>query len=95
MRSIIGAAIVLLVGAQTVLAGCPKSLEFYGEHKRIEEAKVGEGVPESWGDWRERAVLWETLTATALIETGADVLVLRHPETVKRVKAFVGQLMEK
>ncbi len=62
---------------------------------RQKEAKVGEGVPESWGDWRERAVLWETLTATALIETGADILVLRHPETVKRVKAFVGQLMEK
>jgi acetyl-CoA decarbonylase/synthase, CODH/ACS complex subunit delta len=62
---------------------------------RQKEAKVGEGVPEAWGDWRERAVLWETLTATALIETGADILVLRHPETVKRVKAFVDQLMEK
>jgi acetyl-CoA decarbonylase/synthase complex subunit delta len=62
---------------------------------RQKEAKVGEGVPEAWGDWRERAVLWETLTATSLIETGADVLVLRHPETVKRVKTFIGQLMEK
>lgn len=62
---------------------------------RQKEAKVGEGVPEAWGDWRERAVLWETLTATSLVETGADVLVLRHPETVKRVKMFIGQLMEK
>jgi len=65
------------------------------ESWRQKEAKVGEGVPEAWGDWRERAVLWETLTATALIETGADILVLRHPETVQRVKAFVDQLMEK
>ncbi|MFQ6099651.1 MAG: acetyl-CoA decarbonylase/synthase complex subunit delta [Anaerolineae bacterium] len=62
---------------------------------RQKEAKVGEGVPESWGDWRERAILWETLTATSLVETGADVLVLRHPETVRRVKAFVERLMEK
>ena len=62
---------------------------------RQKEAKVGEGVPESWGDWNERAILWETLTATSLVETGADILVLRHPETVKRLKAFIGQLMEK
>jgi acetyl-CoA decarbonylase/synthase complex subunit delta len=62
---------------------------------RQKEAKVGEGVPAAWGDWRERAILWETITATALIEAGADVVVLRHPETVKRVKAFIGKLMAK
>ncbi len=62
---------------------------------RQKEAKVGQGVPGSWGDWRERAILWETLTATSLIESGADIVVLRHPETVKRVKAFIGRLMEK
>ena len=27
----------------------------------------------------------------ALIESGADVLTLRHPETVKQVKAFIGR----
>ncbi|RLC86590.1 MAG: acetyl-CoA decarbonylase/synthase complex subunit delta [Chloroflexi bacterium] len=61
---------------------------------RQKEAKVGEGVPESWGDWRERAILWETLTATALIESGADIVVMRHPEAVKRVKAFIERLMK-
>ncbi len=62
---------------------------------RQKEAKVGEGVPEAWGDWRERAVLWETMTATALVESGADILVMRHPEAVKRVKAFIEELMGK
>ncbi len=62
---------------------------------RQKEAKVGEGVPEAWGDWRERGVLWETMTATALVESGADVLVLRHPETVKRVRTFIEKLMGK
>jgi acetyl-CoA decarbonylase/synthase complex subunit delta len=62
---------------------------------RQKEAKVGDGVPESWGDWRERAVLWETLTATALLESGASIIVLRHPETVKQVKAFAEKLMER
>lgn len=62
---------------------------------RQKESKVGEGVPAAWGDWRERAILWETITATTLIEAGADILVLRHPETVRRVKMFVGKLMAK
>jgi len=61
---------------------------------RQKEAKVGDDVPETWGDWRERALLWETVTATTLVESGADIIVLRHPETVKRIKAFVQQLME-
>ena len=62
---------------------------------RQKEAKVGAGVPATWGDWRERAILWEALTAITLIESGADVLTLRHPETVKQVKGFIARLMEK
>jgi acetyl-CoA decarbonylase/synthase complex subunit delta len=60
---------------------------------KAKEAKVGEGVPESWGDWAARGVLWETVTATALVESGADIVVLRHPESVKRIKAAIAELM--
>jgi len=60
---------------------------------KTKEAKVGEGVPESWGDWKARSINWETLTAIALVESGADILVLRHPESVKRVKEAIGELM--
>lgn len=60
---------------------------------RVKESKVGTDVPAMWGDWQERAIHWETITASALVETGADILVLRHPETVKRVKAMIGKLM--
>ncbi|MBI2331631.1 MAG: acetyl-CoA decarbonylase/synthase complex subunit delta [Chloroflexi bacterium] len=60
---------------------------------KTKESKVGEGVPESWGDWKARAIHWETLTAMALIESGADVVVLRHPESVKRVKDAIGELV--
>jgi len=62
---------------------------------KLKESKVGAGVPAAWGDWKERAVNWETLTTSALIESGADVVVLRHPETIKRVKAIVAELMKK
>jgi len=60
---------------------------------RTKEARAGEGVPAAWGDWTERAVNWETLTASTLIESGADVVVLRHPESVKRIRAMITALM--
>jgi acetyl-CoA decarbonylase/synthase complex subunit delta len=60
---------------------------------KAKEAKVGEGVPETWGDWERRAINWEIVTATALVESGADVLVLRHPESVRTVKAAISDLM--
>ncbi|MDL1911646.1 acetyl-CoA decarbonylase/synthase complex subunit delta [Chloroflexi bacterium CFX6] len=60
---------------------------------KTKEAKVGEGVPEAWGDWKARSINWETLTAMALIESGADVVVLRHPESVRRVKDAIGELV--
>jgi acetyl-CoA decarbonylase/synthase complex subunit delta len=60
---------------------------------KAKESKVGEGVPEAWGDWRTRAINWETLTASALVHAGANVVVLRHPESLKRVKQMVAGLM--
>ncbi len=60
---------------------------------KTKESKVGEGVPSSWGDWLQRAINWETMTAVALLESGADILILRHPESVKRVQAAIEELM--
>ena len=60
---------------------------------KTKESKIGEGVPESWGDWEERGINWETLTAITLLESGADIVVLRHPESIKRVKIAIEGLM--
>jgi len=60
---------------------------------KAKESKVGKGVPEAWGDWKERAIHWETLTAIALVESGADIVVLRHPESVKRIQAAISELV--
>jgi acetyl-CoA decarbonylase/synthase, CODH/ACS complex subunit delta len=60
---------------------------------KTKEAKVGEGVPEAWGDWNARAINWETLTAMSLVESGADIIVLRHPESVKRIKEAIEELV--
>jgi acetyl-CoA decarbonylase/synthase complex subunit delta len=60
---------------------------------KVKEAKVGEGVPAAWGDWHRRALDWEALTANALIYAGADIIVLRHPETLRRLRGVVDALM--
>ena len=59
---------------------------------RQKEAKVGDDVPEAWGDWEERAVNWETVTAASLLESAADILVLRHPESMRRIHAMIDEL---
>lgn len=60
---------------------------------KVKESKVGDDVPEAWGDWHERGVYWETLTAVTLVESGADIVALRHPESMKRVRAAIDDLM--
>jgi acetyl-CoA decarbonylase/synthase complex subunit delta len=61
---------------------------------KVKESKVGEGVPEMWGDWKQRALDWEAITATAIIHSGADLIVLRHPETLKRVRNLIDDLIQ-
>ncbi len=63
------------------------------ESWRQKESKVGEGVPETWGDFRERAIGWELATAAALLMAGVDILVLRHPETIQRMVRVVDRMM--
>ena len=56
------------------------------ESWRQKESKATEGIPPSWGAHEERAITWESLTATTLITAGANIVVLRHPQTVELVK---------
>jgi acetyl-CoA decarbonylase/synthase complex subunit delta len=60
---------------------------------KTKEAKVGADVPPEWGDWERRAINWETVTATTLLESGANIVVLRHPESVCRLQATIAELM--
>ena len=68
---------------------CTAGLESW----RQKESKVGTGVPETWGNFGERALAWEVATATALLMAGADILVLRHPESIQRMVQVVGRLI--
>jgi acetyl-CoA decarbonylase/synthase complex subunit delta len=63
------------------------------ESWRQKESKVGKDVPEAWGDWAKRGVTWETITAVTLIHSGADIVTIRHPESVSLIKKSIAQLM--
>lgn len=63
------------------------------ESWRQKESRVSEGVPEEWGDLQKRGITWEVLTATSLLHAGADILALRHPESVKQVRAAIDKLI--
>ena len=60
---------------------------------KVKESKVGEGVPAAWGDWERRALNWEAVTAASLVLSGANMLVLRHPGTLKRVRLMIADLV--
>jgi acetyl-CoA decarbonylase/synthase complex subunit delta len=60
---------------------------------RAKEARASEGVPAEWGDVSKRGVFWEGVTATALLEAGADMMVVRHPDTVASLKKTIDKLM--
>jgi len=67
---------------------------FVGEESwRQKESKAGEDVPEEWGNWAKRGVTWEVTTATTLLQVGADIVTIRHPETVEIVESFIKKLM--
>ncbi|MGD8397954.1 MAG: acetyl-CoA decarbonylase/synthase complex subunit delta [Anaerolineae bacterium] len=67
---------------------------FVGEESwRQKESRVAEGVPEEWGDIEKRGITWETITAASLLESGADIVVLRHPKSIEVVRNTIDKLM--
>jgi len=59
---------------------------------RTKEAKITQAEAPQWGDGRKRGIVWEVLTATALMMAGSDILIMRHPEAVKLVKKTIAEL---
>lgn len=60
---------------------------------RAKEANASEEDFPNWGNQAERAILWEAMTAAGLLQGGAHIMVLRHPEAVRLFKKNAEQLM--
>jgi CO dehydrogenase/acetyl-CoA synthase delta subunit len=59
---------------------------------RAKEAKITQAEAPQWGDARKRGIVWEALTATAVMMAGADILIMRHPEAVKLIRKTIAEL---
>jgi acetyl-CoA decarbonylase/synthase complex subunit delta len=69
---------------------------FVGQESwRAKEAKASYTERPDWGQEFERGIIWEAATAAALIQAGADILVMRHPEAIRVVKRYIEELMKR
>ena len=59
---------------------------------RSKEAKALADEQPTWGDETTRGVYWELATATALLQAGSDIMVMRHPGAVAALKNVIASL---
>jgi acetyl-CoA decarbonylase/synthase complex subunit delta len=60
---------------------------------RAKEARTIEAETVNWGPEEYRGPAWEAITATDLLQGGADLLALRHPKAIDAVKTAIQELM--
>ncbi len=61
---------------------------------RSKEANVDTAEAPDWGDQEERGILWETMTASALLQAGGHIFLMRHPKSVALTKQNIDALMK-
>ncbi|MFQ3573949.1 MAG: acetyl-CoA decarbonylase/synthase complex subunit delta [Thermodesulfovibrionales bacterium] len=60
---------------------------------KVKEALASESDLPNWGDQKARGILWECVTALALMLAGAELLIMRHPDAVRSLREFIQELM--
>ena len=57
--------------------------------------EAGQGIDEAptLGEPEKRPILMESVAAVCYLLAGSDILILRHPETVRMVKAFIDRMI--
>jgi len=56
---------------------------------KVKESQAAEADLPKWGSLKERGIAWEVVTAGALLLAGAELLIMRHPESVSAVQKFI------
>ena len=60
---------------------------------KAKETKISADEAPEGGDPEKRGILMESVTAATLLMAGASIVVLRHPESVKLVRGYIGDLL--
>jgi acetyl-CoA synthase len=61
---------------------------------KTKESRAAAADFPAWGDLAKRAVLWEVQTAMPFVLSGADLLVLNHPESLAAVRRGIARLAD-
>jgi acetyl-CoA decarbonylase/synthase complex subunit delta len=59
---------------------------------RAKEANAPESEFPAFGNQAERGILWEAMTATALLQGGIHIIVMRHPRAIHLVRKNIAEL---
>ncbi len=59
---------------------------------KIKEAKASDDNDSKMGDDKKRGILFEAMSAMCLLLAGGDVLIMRHPESIKLVNEMIAEL---
>jgi acetyl-CoA decarbonylase/synthase complex subunit delta len=59
---------------------------------RAKEARASEKDFPAWGELKKRGPIWEATCAATLLQAGAEIVIMRHPDAVKSFKALVKEL---
>jgi len=68
----------------------PSICDVGNEAWRAKEAKTVDAP--GWGDAGTRGPMWEAATAICLLQSGTNILRMRHPKAVSTVKNFINEL---
>lgn len=60
---------------------------------KVKETQADEADVPQWGGLEERGVAWEAMTATALLMSGTELLIMRHPKAVAAVEKVIEELV--
>lgn len=67
----------------------PVSADTWG----VKEAIMPEADMPEWGSQEERGIEMETVTAAAVLASGSDAVIMRHPEAIRTIAAMIGELV--
>jgi acetyl-CoA decarbonylase/synthase complex subunit delta len=71
----------------------PVLLDVGHEAWRAKEARSGDEAADVWGPAADRGPAWEAVTATDLLQGGADIMLMRHPKAMEAVRKTASQLV--
>lgn len=65
-------------------------IAFAGEEALKAKETKSDTFDKNYGNFKERSIMFEITTASAIIAAGANLIVLEHPESIKTLKELMG-----